>query len=145
MTTPSLLELRTDELRDRVRRREVRAAHTVAASLDAVAATKGGEGGLNYMLWTDRDAAIADAREADRRMDAAPASGALAGVPVAITLNLAWVRPQDPAAPADVGGSRARGFGDHGGGRGGAGHGLVGHGGAGLGGLLAEHELVAGL
>ena len=85
----SLLDLRTDDLRGRVARREVKAAEAVGASLDAVAASRGGQGGLNYMLWSDREAAIDEARAADRRMDGAPPSGALAGIPIAVKDNIA--------------------------------------------------------
>ncbi|HEU4631303.1 MAG TPA: amidase family protein, partial [Gemmatimonadaceae bacterium] len=89
MSEPSLLALSALELRERVTRREVTARAAVAASLDAVEATRGGEGGLNYLLWSDRAAALQEAAAADERMDAAPPSGALAGVPVVVKDNIA--------------------------------------------------------
>src|SRR5690606_22739623 len=46
-------------MRDRVSARELGAEAAVAASLAAVERTRGGAGGLNYMLWSDPDAALA--------------------------------------------------------------------------------------
>jgi len=89
VSAPDLLALTTVALREHVTRREVTAARTVAASLDAIRKTAGGEGGLNYMIWTDERAAAAEAAAADRAMDATPPSGALAGVPVAVKDNIA--------------------------------------------------------
>ncbi|HEY0971144.1 MAG TPA: Asp-tRNA(Asn)/Glu-tRNA(Gln) amidotransferase subunit GatA [Gemmatimonadales bacterium] len=89
MSAADLTSLPAAELRDRVVARQVSGEAAVAASLATVGATRGGRDGLNYMLWSDPDAAIAEARAGDERMDAESSTGALAGVPVAIKDNIA--------------------------------------------------------
>ena len=76
------------ELRERVAAREITAERAVAASLVAFEATGAGATGLNYLLASDPHAALQEARDADRRMDAAPPAGALSGVPVAVKDNI---------------------------------------------------------
>jgi aspartyl-tRNA(Asn)/glutamyl-tRNA(Gln) amidotransferase subunit A len=89
MSAVPLTELGALDLRERVTRREVTARAAVQASFDVVEATRGGEGGLNYLLWSDPASALQEADAADERMDANPPSGALAGVPVVVKDNLA--------------------------------------------------------
>ena len=89
MTDTDICRLTASDLRDRVAGREVSVEAAVAASLAAVDATRGGQGGLNYMLWTDADASLAEARSWDGRLDSIPAPGPLAGVPVAVKDNIA--------------------------------------------------------
>ncbi|HEX5580396.1 MAG TPA: Asp-tRNA(Asn)/Glu-tRNA(Gln) amidotransferase subunit GatA [Gemmatimonadaceae bacterium] len=89
MSALDLMSLPAAELRDRVVAREVSAEAAVAASLAALEATRAGRDGLNYMLWSDADAAMAEARASDRRMDAESSARALAGVPVAVKDNIA--------------------------------------------------------
>lgn len=89
MSATPLTTLPAAELRDRVARREVTAERAVAASLVAFETTGAGRDGLNYLLWSDPEAALREAREADARMDAAPPTGALSGVPVVLKDNLA--------------------------------------------------------
>ncbi|HEX3160008.1 MAG TPA: amidase, partial [Gemmatimonadaceae bacterium] len=84
-----LLELNAGELRERVGRREVTAVAALEASLQRLARSGGGRDGLNYMLWTDDDAARAEAAGVDAAASHEPPVGLLTGVPVAVKDNIA--------------------------------------------------------
>ena len=88
MSDAALRDLPVVALRERVTRRQVTAERAVAASLAAARAT-GGPDALNYMIWADERLSLAEAAAGDRTMDGVPASGALAGVPVAVKDNIA--------------------------------------------------------
>jgi aspartyl-tRNA(Asn)/glutamyl-tRNA(Gln) amidotransferase subunit A len=89
MSEPRTTELSAVALRERVTRRELTAQQAVRESFATIRRTGGGEGGLNYMLWSDERAALDDAAAIDRTMDGTPASGAVAGVPMAVKDNIA--------------------------------------------------------
>ena len=64
---------------------ETAAVAAVAASFDRMTAVHAGADGLHCVLWSDREHALADAREVDARA----ARGPLHGVPVAVKDNIA--------------------------------------------------------
>lgn len=89
MSASDLTGLSAAELRDGVAGRTLTARAAVQSSLDAVRVTRGGADGLNYVLWSDGEAALAEAARADAAMDAEPPAGALSGVPVMVKDNIA--------------------------------------------------------
>ncbi len=76
-------------LRDRVADRTITAREAVQSSLDAVKSSRGGPDGLNYLIWSDPEAALVEADRADVAMESQPPVGALAGVPVMVKDNIA--------------------------------------------------------
>ena len=68
------------------------AVEAVARSFERMGEVGAGAGGLNIVLWTDRERAAAEAREIQREMDAGTDFGPLMGAPVAIKANIATLQ-----------------------------------------------------
>ena len=88
MTAPSFPASAT-AIRDAVAGGRMSAAEVVRTSLARAEEVGAGRDGLNAILWSDRDAALHDAKAAMRCVEDGGAPGDLLGVPVAVKDNIA--------------------------------------------------------